>query len=829
MMMAIVRAKYSGSSPSVGSPGGTVLTHGNESWYKKKSLEAIRFETWNVKTMARAGKLQNTIQEMKRLKVQVMGISEMRWPGSGAVVEDEYKVYYSGTGDNTHKNGVGIIMNKYIASCVTNFIPISDRIMLIQLTARPTNLNFIQVYFPTTDHTDAEVEEVYAEIENIIRTIPKHEAIVIMGDFNAKIGKGKSDRHIGEYGLGERNDRGDMLNNFAGEHNMIVTNTFFKQHPRRLYTWKSPDKKTRNQIDYVLINERFRNSINTIKTYPGADVYSDHNPLIGNMRIRLKKVNRKTDQKYDYRRLKATTVRNKVKEELKAIGQEQEEFTVAEKLENLREKIEKIKEEHLKPEREMKKTWMTEDIMRMMEERRKHKNKTAQYKVIQKEIRRKIRAAKEQENLEKCIEIEKCQEKGDVFNMHKKVKEMAGTCKKKVVSILTDEHGKIIIDEAEIKKTWEDYIKELFNDVRSDPSIIDGNDGPEILEEEVKRALTNSKERKALGPDGIPTEILKLFEGDNLKWLTTVFNQIYDSGSIPREWLKSEFVTLPKKQSARKCNDFRTISLMNHLLKIFLKIIHGRIYNRCEEQVSDSQFGFRRAVGTREALFSIQVLFQRCRDVSCPIYACFIDYKKAFDRVQHVKMIEVLQKTGIDAKDLRIIRYLYWNQVASVKLEDHNTGDIQIMRGVRQGCVLSPVIFNVYSEFIFREALQNTEAGILLNGKKINNIRYADDTVIFSDNLSSLQTLMDNVTKHSRDYGLDINISKTKFMVISKKQNTTGNVTIDGTLLERVKDYTYLGTNLNEDWDHSKEIRIRIEKARAMFNRIQKVFKSHVI
>lgn len=307
----------------------------------------------------------------------------------------------------------------------------------------------------------------------------------------------------------------------------------------------------------------------------------------------------------------------------------------------------------------------------------------------------------------------------------------------------------------------------------------------------MKTALNNAKDRKAVGPDAIPAEIIKLCEGKTLKWLTGVFNKIYDSGIIPQEWLKSEFIILPKKPGTR--NDFRTISLMSHLLKIFLKIIHSRIYKLCEEQVSDSQFGFRKAVGTQEALFSIQVLFQRCRDVNCDIFACFIDYKKAFDRVQHAKMIEVLQKTGIDTKDLKIIRNLYWNQVSSVRLDGECTNDVNFLRGIKQGCILSPVLFNLYSEYIFREALQNMdEHGIILNGERINNIRYADDTVIFTDSISSLQALMDNVTRVSREYGLEINAQKTKFMVINKSNNIQGNLTIDGVTLERVKQYTYL-------------------------------------
>lgn len=106
--------------------------------------------------------------------------------------------------------------------------------------------------------------------------------------------------------------------------------------------------------------------------------------------------------------------------------------------------------------------------------------------------------------------------------------------------------------------------------------------------------------------------------------------------------------------------------LMSHLLKLFLKIIHRRIYNKCESLISQNQFGFVNAVGTREALFAVQVLVQRCRDVNCEVYMCLIDYKKVFDRVQHKKLMEILKTCGIDEKDQRIIRNLYWDQNATI-------------------------------------------------------------------------------------------------------------------------------------------------------------------
>lgn len=390
------------------------------------------------------------------------------------------------------------------------------------------------------------------------------------------------------------------------------------------------------------------------------------------------------------------------------------------------------------------------------------------------------------------------------------------------------EDGNIITNKEEIRNIWKNHIETLFHDTRPEPPTeTNCITGPSILEEEVRAAITTIKEGKAPGPDNTEAEFLKLLDEDNIKWLTSILNRIYNSGEIPTQWLTAEFITLPKKPSTKTCEEYRTICLMDHLLKVFLKIIHKRIYRLCEEPLSPTQFGFRNAIGTREALFSVQVLFQRCRDMDVNIYACFIDYQKAFDRIQHHKMIDILKNARLDDKDLRIITKLYWNQTASVRLEGGNTDEIRILRGVRQGCVLSSLLFNLYAEQIFNEALENIEAGILINGEKLNNIRYADDTVVFADTLEGLQELIDKITTSSQKYGLDINASKTKFMIISKTYIPNCHIQSNHQPIERVSKYTYLGTNINDQWDHSQEIKARIEKARAAFNGMSVIFKNH--
>lgn len=265
------------------------------------------------------------------------------------------------------------------------------------------------------------------------------------------------------------------------------------------------------------------------------------------------------------------------------------------------------------------------------------------------------------------------------------------------------------------------------------------------------------------------------------------------------------------------------ISLMSHVLKVFLNIIQNRIRPKCDEHLGDSQFGFRSGVGTREALFGLNVLVQKCRDMQTDVLLCFVDYEKAFDRVKHRQLLSLLSDIGLDGKDLRIIRNLYEEQVATIRVDDEDTDAVAIRRGVRQGCVLSPLLFNIYSEAVISMALTDLEAGIKINGTIVNNLRYADDTVLMAASEQDLQEILNRVNEHSERAGLSINISKTKFMTVSNRPDWNPSISVAGKQLERVRQYKYLGAWVNEVWESNQEIKTRIEIARASFNKMRKV------
>ena len=164
----------------------------------------------------------------------------------------------------------------------------------VRFQGKPFNITIIQAYASTSNAEEAEVERFYEDLQDLLELIPKKGVLFIIGDWNAKAGSQETPGVIGKFGLGIQNEAGQRLIEFCQENAWVIANTLFQQHKRRLYTLTSPDGRHRNQIDYILCNQRWRSSIQSAKIRPGADGGSDHELLIAKFRLKLKKVEKTT-------------------------------------------------------------------------------------------------------------------------------------------------------------------------------------------------------------------------------------------------------------------------------------------------------------------------------------------------------------------------------------------------------------------------------------------------------------------------------------------------------------------------------------------------------
>ena len=208
-----------------------------------------------------------------------------------------------------------------------------------------------------------------------------------------------------------------------------------------------------------------------------------------------------------------------------------------------------------------------------------------------------------------------------------------------------------------------------------------------------------------------------------------ICQQIWKTQHWPQDWERSGFIPFPKKSHARECSNYHIIALSSHSSKVTLKILQARLQQYMNHELPDVQSGFRKDRGNRDQIVSICWTIEKVREFQKSIYFRFSDYAKAFDSVDHYKLWKLLQEMGIPDHLTCLLRNLYSDQEAAVRTGHGTTDWFQIGKGACQGCILSPCLFNLYAEYIVRNAgLDEAQTGIKIAGRNINNLRYSDDT-----------------------------------------------------------------------------------------------------
>ena len=185
----------------------------------------------------------------------------------GEFNSDDHYIYYGGK-ETLRRNGVALTVQNAVLGCNLK----NDRMISVGFQGKPFNITVIQVYAPTSNTEKAEVEQFYEDLQDILELIPKKDVLFIIGDWNAKVGSQEIPGVTGKFGPGVQNEAGERQRDFCQENTLIIANTLFQQHKRRLYTWILPDGQYQNQLDYILCSQRWRSSIQSAKTRLGATV-----------------------------------------------------------------------------------------------------------------------------------------------------------------------------------------------------------------------------------------------------------------------------------------------------------------------------------------------------------------------------------------------------------------------------------------------------------------------------------------------------------------------------------------------------------------------------
>ena len=365
------------------------------------------------------------------------------------------------------------------------------------------------------------------------------------------------------------------------------------------------------------------------------------------------------------------------------------------------------------------------------------------------------------------------------------------------VTNIQDKYGKCLTEGEDKTKRWTEYCSELYTfQNKGDPSVLICQEQTEegefpILRQEVESAIKTLKCGKAAGVDNVPAELITHGGQPVVEVLHAICNKIWDTGKWPSTWTKSIIITIPKKGNLQLCNNYRTISLISHGSKVKLKIILNRLKPQAENIIAEEQAGFRHGRSTIEHIFNLRILCEKHLQHQRNIYHVFIDFKEAFDRVWHEALWATMKKFNISGNLIETIQRLYENAMSAVLVQGATGEWFHTSVGVRQGCLLSQTLFDIFLEDIMTHALENYNDTISIGGRQITNLRFVDDIDGITGEEDELTKLVHNLDTAATKFGIEISAEKTKIM--TNNGTLQRDITIQGQKLETLDHFKYLG------------------------------------
>ena len=280
--------------------------------------------------------------------------------------------------------------------------------------------------------------------------------------------------------------------------------------------------------------------------------------------------------------------------------------------------------------------------------------------------------------------------------------------------------------------------------------------------------------KKSPGPDRILTEMIKHGRFYLVPLFTKLFNNILNSGQFPSIWNLGIIKPIYKKGDYDNPQNYGGITLISCLGKLFTSILQKRLTTHLEtnKKLNFEQFGFRPNSQTTDSLFILQQLIHKYLGSKQKIYACFIDYEKAFDTVWQQGLLLKLRKLGITGKYYNIVKSLYENIKSCIQTEQDSYSETFLCnKGIRQGDNLSPTLFSIFMNDIPQFLKQKNCPGLFLSNLMINCLMFADDLVLLSSSPAGLQKSLQAVQMHADQWKLKVNTNKTNIMVFSGNGN----------------------------------------------------------
>ena len=561
--------------------------------------------TWNIRSLCKTGSLKNLLDQMMAYKLGILSLQETNWNGTDIWETRNHIIFSSGKLDKMRNVGVAFIVDKAMRSSIIQFTPINERICTLRMRTRFFNLSIVNCHSPTEEKDENIKDEFYDKLGRIFDSLPSNDIKIIMGDLNAKIGKEEIYQGtIGTHSLHLRsNNNGQRLIDFAISKNMVISSTLFPHRNIHKYTWASPDGRTFNQIDHLLIERRGANSILDVRSYRGAECDTDHFLVKARFRSKIasQKIVKKTaEPKFHLDLLEELDTREKYKltlmgcmnvvemEEEGNNNKSQNDNDIEHSWELLKAGILEAATKTVGQQPKLDKSeWFDEDCDSAIKAKniayknyisRPSRLRKQAYELARREAHRICRNKKRTYVNNKLQKMEKDFNESRSHSAFKMIKNIKRGFVGRTV-LCKDDDGNIIGDDDKIRRRWKQYFEGLLNSHPSDleeiPQYMEDDDV--IIEpptrDDVEHAIQALRNKKAAGVDRIPAELIKYGGQLILAHIHKLILEIWRQEQIPEDWKKTIIVPIHKKGDRLDCHNYKGISLLCTTYKIFTALI----------------------------------------------------------------------------------------------------------------------------------------------------------------------------------------------------------------------------------------------------------------
>lgn len=343
--------------------------------------------------------------------------------------------------------------------------------------------------------------------------------------------------------------------------------------------------------------------------------------------------------------------------------------------------------------------------------------------------------------------------------------------------------------------------------------VDNGVGGQEIEREEFIEQLRKLKKGKAPGQDGIENEAWVYMERGIGEGFLALMRGIWRYGGIPRDWNTGAISPIFKKGNKEEIVNYRGITLMSTAYKVYAGALNKKLTEEVEGKLPQSQFGFRKNRGVVDAVYILNYVVNKELSKGGKMFAFFADLKAAFDTVDRTIMNEMMIKAGTSEQLRRRVMETYEETRNVVKVGDAYSEEFWTERGMRQGCPLSPTLFNVYVMDLEEEMRKGQAGGVVVGKEKFWTIVYADDVVLLARSETELRDMINRFRKFLVGKRLRLSPEKSKVMVFERGRGRGRNWSWGKETLEEVKEIRYLGFIVQKNEGTEKHIKERIKKA----------------